>query len=473
MQDSKLKNIRMLTGVTFFLVLATGGVSVLTTRGLNREIESTIHTKDIMELSDELYSSVLEAESNLRGYALTGEKRFIEDFTRGKIQTGILADSLDALTADNSTQQHNIALLKEYIRYRTKLLDNLLQSYAHYQVGDTAVAALVRKGKISTVQIKARINDINNHERVLLQQRSSGVTRYLNILPAILVFTTLTGIGAGLLTLYSLYQYRISKQQADRRINDFQQQLQDQIQRLNTSNRELEQFAYVASHDLQEPLRKISAFGELMNEQYKDKLQGEGEVYLERITNSSHRMRSLITDLLNYSRVSRNTLSEKVNLNAVLATVREDLELTINEKHAQIKHNKLPVVIGNNSEFSQLFQNLISNSLKFSVANKTPQISVMAESSSNEDLAHLPFRDYNRQYVTIRFSDNGIGFEEEYAEKIFIIFQRLHGKDVYEGTGIGLAICKKIAEKYGGTIYAVSKPGKGAVFNVLLPLPQD
>lgn len=215
-------------------------------------------------------------------------------------------------------------------------------------------------------KIRDLIADINTHEYQLLLERSGGMNRYLNILPAILLFTTLTGFGAGAIALYSLYQYNKTKQQADRDIAAYQQQLQDQISRLNLSNKELEQFAYVASHDLQEPLRKISAFGELLNEQYKGKLEGDGELYLERIINASTRMRTLITDLLNYSRVSRNTISEKINLSEVLDFVKEDIEILIKEKKALIHHTPLPYVIGNTSEFRQLFQNLISNSLKFS-----------------------------------------------------------------------------------------------------------
>jgi signal transduction histidine kinase len=470
MPDNKLKNIRILTGLTFFLVTATAVIATLTVRGLNQQIQLTIRTKDIMELSDELYSSVLEAESNLRGYMLSGDGRFISDYSKSKQLCISLSDSLRTLTSDNYMQQTNVRVLRSYIIERTSLLDSLFAVYSNDPSSENSVVRdVVRRGKTLTVQIRSRINEINNQERSLLDERTSGVNRYLNILPAILVFTTLTGLGAGALTIYSVYQYRVSKRNADKKIAEYQQQLQDQINRLNTSNRELEQFAYVASHDLQEPLRKISAFAELLSDQYKDKLHGDGEIYIDRITNSSQRMRSLITDLLNYSRVSRTTTTEPVNLNSLVGNVKDDLEILIKEKRARIDHSPLPIVTGNNLEFRQLFQNLISNSLKFSKPGVDPVITIVSGESTAEDLAHVPLRDYNTPYVTIRFTDNGIGFEEEYAEKIFVIFQRLHGKDSYEGTGIGLAICKKIAEKYGGTIYARSSIGNGASFFVILP----
>jgi light-regulated signal transduction histidine kinase (bacteriophytochrome) len=153
----------------------------------------------------------------------------------------------------------------------------------------------------------------------------------------------------------------------------------------------------------------------------------------------------------------------------LIAAVKEDLEIPIKEKNATIEVSPLPVITGNHSEFRQLFQNLISNSLKFSIQGTRPHISILAEDASAEDLKHLPGYDISKQYLSIKVTDNGIGFYQEYADKIFIIFQRLHGRDEYQGTGIGLAICKKITEKYGGTIYARSVPGKGATFAILLP----
>jgi signal transduction histidine kinase len=180
-------------------------------------------------------------------------------------------------------------------------------------------------------------------------------------------------------------------------------------------------------------------------------------------------MRDLITDLLNYSRVSRRTTIEQINLNTILDMVKDDLEILITEKEAVIRSSGLPVINGSSTEFRQLFQNLISNSLKFLSKDTKPSISIEAKDPTSEELKKLAFYNPGNRYVSIHFKDNGIGFDDEYAEKIFIIFQRLHGKDIYEGTGIGLAICKKIVEKYGGAIYAHSSPGQGATFIIILP----
>jgi len=471
MWDNTLRNIRVLTVVTFLLVLATGILSISSVRKVNESIYLTLHTKDVLQLSDELYASILESESNLRGYSLSMDQSFITEYSHSKTFSLRLLDSLKNLTYDNKQQQAELNTLEEAIKERVKLLDSILAIVRVYRVEfDQRVSEKVIKGKKITQKIKVQLQNINQREYVLLQGRNKGLYRNLNLLPAIILFTTLTGLGAGALLIYSLFQYNRQKKEADKQIADYQLQLKEQIQRLNVSNKELEQFAYVASHDLQEPLRKISSFGDLLRENYKDQIIGEGELYLNRILHSTTRMRDLITDLLNYSRVSRKTEREKVDLSIILEMAKDDLEIMISEKEAIIKSSGLPSIAGNSSEFRQLFQNLLSNSLKFFNPNKKPIISIEAKESSSEELKKLTYYNSNKRYASIHFSDNGIGFDDNYAEKIFVIFQRLHGKDIYEGTGIGLAICKKIVEKYGGAIYAHSNPGQGADFIVILPL---
>ena len=470
MRDDKLKNTRILTFLTFLLILLTGILSVYSVRNLNSNVHWTLHTKDVLQLSDELYASILETESNLRGYSLSSDARFISEYSNGKRGSLKILDSLQRLTTENNSQKFNFQKLRRDIEEKFRLSDSIL---AIVRVNETRrnpqIALIVIRGKEITQKIKDAISQINEEENSFLAKTNTGLHRNLNILPAILLFTTLIGVGAGALSLYSLYQYNKNKVEGDIRIADYQQQLKDQIQLLYESNKELEQFAYLASHDLQEPLRKIISFSDLLMEQYKSNLDGDGALYLERIHHSASRMRLLINDLLNYSRLSRLLPIEKIDLNAIIVAVKEDLEIPIKEKNATIEVSPLPVLTGNNSEFRQLFQNLISNSLKFSIQGTRPRISIVAEDASAEDLKYLPGYDISKQYLSIKLTDNGIGFNQEYADKIFIIFQRLHGRNEYEGTGIGLAICKKITVKYGGTIFAQSSPGKGTTFVILLP----
>jgi PAS domain S-box-containing protein len=237
---------------------------------------------------------------------------------------------------------------------------------------------------------------------------------------------------------------------------------------LEQSNASLEEFAYVASHDLKEPLRKISTFSDrLVNSQF-DKLNDEGKTYLKKIIDASQRMQTMITDLLSISMISGDRSFQKHSLNSVLDDARHALEFNIEQKNARIEADNLPEANIVPSQFRQLFQNLISNSLKFVPAEVAPVISIRSRYLTPDDVSHLQINKANR-YLKLEFKDNGIGFEEEYAGKIFQIFQRLHGRSEYEGTGIGLAICKKIVEHHRGVIYASGKPGQGSVFTIILP----
>lgn len=470
MRDDKLKNTRILTFLTFLLILLTGILSIYSVRNLNSNVYWTLHTKDVLQLSDELYSSILETESNLRGYSLSSDARFISEYSSRKRVSLKILDSLQRLTTEQTSQQINFQNLRRSIAEKLLLSDSLLKIVrVNDKQRSPEITLIVIRGKEITQNIKDAISKINEEENSFLAKTNTGMHRNLNILPAILLFTTLIGVGAGALSLYSLFQYNKNKVEGDIRIFDYQQQLKDQIQLLYESNKELEQFAYVASHDLQEPLRKITSFSDLLMEQYNSNLDSDGELYLQRIHHSANRMRLLINDLLNYSRVSRIQPIEQLDLKAIIVAVQEDLEIQIKEKNATIEAFNLPLITGNYSEFRQLFQNLISNSLKFAIQGVRPHISISAEDASVEDLKHLAAYDASKKYLSIKVTDNGIGFNQEYADKIFIIFQRLHGRDEYQGTGIGLAICKKITEKYGGTIFARSAPGKGATFVILLP----
>jgi light-regulated signal transduction histidine kinase (bacteriophytochrome) len=278
------------------------------------------------------------------------------------------------------------------------------------------------------------------------------------------------GLVASILNFISVRHFEKSQNISDEKINAYQEQLKEQISNLARVNKDLEQFSYVASHDLQEPLRKIMSFGELLQESNIDKLDDEGKMYVDKIMSSSSRMRILIQDLLNYSRAGRLTIDDKeVDLNKVVLEVTDDLVLAIKDKEARITIDLLPKVPGNFTLFKQVFQNLITNALKFSKPGIAPSVSIQTEPMTKKGFEMMPDKSGKTSYALIVVKDNGIGFDSSYTEKIFVIFQRLHSRDDYEGTGIGLAICKKIIENGGGRIWAESEKGIGSSFWILLP----
>lgn len=238
-----------------------------------------------------------------------------------------------------------------------------------------------------------------------------------------------------------------------KKLETTQQQL---LEKLTRSNNELERFAYVASHDMQEPLRMISSFSQLIDKEYQSKLDASGHEYLDFIKNAALRMKHMVSDLLEYARVKNDeTHFETFSMEVEMQHVLENLSTIIDESHAMIKHEKLPTLIGNPFQIMSLMQNLIGNGIKYQKKGHQPKIDIT-------------FKD-QKSYWCFTVHDNGIGIDTEFIDKIFEPFKRLHSWDEYQGTGMGLALCKKIVEIHRGKIWVTSKPGLGSQFHFTLP----
>lgn len=257
------------------------------------------------------------------------------------------------------------------------------------------------------------------------------------------------------------------------KLREYEKGLEEKIQELNRSNVELEEFAYVASHDLQEPLRKLTTFSERLQVKYKKELGKEGIQYLDRIAAATQNMRILIENLLEYSRITRSVkFFRYTDVTKLLEEAKADLELKIEEFQIVINSPQLPHMEVIPSQIKQLFINLLSNSIKFKKPDQQCIIKITCEKLSHYE-KNGSNGEPDRPYYKVVIKDNGIGFEREYAEKIFQIFQRLHGKAEYPGSGIGLAICKKIVDNHNGIIYATGHPGEGAAFSFIIPENQS
>jgi PAS domain S-box-containing protein len=235
-----------------------------------------------------------------------------------------------------------------------------------------------------------------------------------------------------------------------------QEQINRMVDDLKRSNAELEQFAYVASHDLQEPLRMISSYTQLLARRYKGKLEAEADEFIEFAVDGASRMQTMIQALLTYSRVgTRGKPPEPTDCDTVLALATKNLQTALEESGAEVTNDPLPTVMADDVQMVQLFQNLIGNGIKFQGEGVRPHVQVSVEDQGDEWL--------------FSFKDNGIGIDPEYKERIFVIFQRLHNKQSYKGTGIGLSVCKKIVERHGGRIWVESELGEGATFYFTIP----
>lgn len=281
--------------------------------------------------------------------------------------------------------------------------------------------------------------EIDNAERVLLTADGREIPVLKSVVPV-----ELNGEEVLLETLIDITERR-----------EAEERLQKYADELRRSNGELEHFAYIASHDLQEPLRKIAGFTELLAKRYTGKLGPDADRFVAHVVDSTSRMRALINDLLSYSRITtRGKELSPVDLNPVLERVLSDMELAIKESGASVVSDTLPTVAADESQMGQVFQNLISNALKFRGAEQ-PMVRISAGRRDGDWV------------LSVR--DNGMGFEPEYSERVFLMFQRLHARTEYPGTGIGLALCKKIIERHGGRIWVEPEPGKGSTFHFTIP----
>jgi two-component system CheB/CheR fusion protein len=266
---------------------------------------------------------------------------------------------------------------------------------------------------------------------------------------------------------------KMLEEELERRVRQRTIELATANENLERSNKELEQFAFVSSHDLQEPLRKIQTFAHMLYERNRDELNEQGRTYLDKMMSASKRMSKLINDLLNFSRLQRS--EERfvpTDLNNILSNIENDFELLINQKQAVIHSEGLPVIEANPLEMNQLFYNLLGNALKFSKEDVSPEITLSSKRLSTEEIAENDKLIKDKEYYRIVVSDNGIGFSQQYAHKIFEIFQRLNTRSEYEGTGIGLALVHKIILNHQGIIYAESEEGVGSSFYMILPATQ-
>lgn len=463
------------------LLIIIGAVSYGSVETLISNNENVNHTQEVLDQLQEIRLNLLQIETDARGFLLTGDKVYRDAYERGLQEVPDRIETVRARSSDDPAIHQKFSVLEQTVRSRLELLHEYVQRKE--VLGATVIpAGQGAEGKRRMDAVKNALEDIADYERAILAVRfeqSRQSTRRL--------LFTLTLSLAGMLSLLCLVFYLAFRDIKARRENEFRlaaakedlelrvRERTTELSTLNTelerSNRELQDFAFVASHDLQEPLRKIQAFGDRLRRVQGPKFDDQGRDYLDRMHNAAGRMHTLINDLLTFSRVTTKAQPfQPTNLDRIAKDVLSDLETTIEQAGGTVEIGDLPTIDADHVQMRQLFQNLIANALKFRKEDTAPVVRVGSEIIQKE-ISEIDGRK-PVDYVQLSFADNGIGFDEKYLDRIFTPFQRLHGRNEYEGTGIGLAVCRKIVERHGGTLTAESTPGDGSCFVATLPLTQ-
>ncbi|HEY7116195.1 MAG TPA: CHASE3 domain-containing protein, partial [Tepidisphaeraceae bacterium] len=440
--------------------------------------------------------SLVDAETGQRGYVITGSTEYLAPYQTAVGRIAGQLNQLDRLVRGQAVEEDRVAQLRRLVDARLAELERTIALRG--RAGFDAARDEIRADLGKTMMDDARrvADDMRRTEEATLALRTAE--RDASARTAV---TTLIGSALFNLLLLALIAWAVRRDAAARAAALAERQRQLELQRdnarlaadveqrrrtnetltalttrLEQSNRELQDFASVASHDLQEPLRKIQAFGDRLRTRFAAPLGPDGQDYVDRMHAAASRMQTLINDLLAFSRITTGAQPfEKVDLGDVAAGVLSDLEARIEHSGGRVEVGPLPTIQADPLQMRQLLQNLIANALKFQRPNVPPIVQVTAETTAAAATTTPGEDDARRRQgpaCQIRIADNGIGFDEKYLDRIFNVFQRLHGRNEYEGTGIGLAVCRKITERHGGTITATSRPGEGSTFVVTLPVNQ-
>ncbi|WP_156312582.1 sensor histidine kinase [Marinagarivorans algicola] len=438
---------------------------------------SVTNTNKIILALKDLHNALLLAESGQRGYLLTEDEEYLSHYHVAIDGLRVRVNNLLDLTTEIPDQQARIQNFIDLVKAKKQELMTTVNLAQTNREAEAVKILFTGQGHELYSKIYIAFREIESIELNMQDQLYADMAKSQKITKENITIASLISLC---LIIFLLYLF----QKNNRREGRYQQQLESQNKELENkvsertleltlysdelsrSNRELEDFAFVASHDLQEPLRKIQAFADRIQRNYGEALDDKGRDYLERMNNAASRMSQLITDLLEFSRIkTRGNPFTDVALGDIIDQIFEDMEVSINESQATFSVSEMPKIHADSHQMYRLFMNLLSNAVKFRKHDSPPHISL----SWSVEEQSVPASQMALTWHVIRLTDNGIGFSQEYADKIFLPFQRLHGRSEYKGTGIGLAICRRIVERHGGNITATSTVGQGTCFQIMLP----
>jgi signal transduction histidine kinase len=444
--------------------------SVFVIKSLERDSDSwqwVIHTREVLERMQIVLASLSEAESAQRGFLLAREDEQLVAYKHATAMIPAEIDTLRGLTSDNPLQQSSIRTFEALILQRLSRLDQVIQLMLN---GGTVDASLLETGRQQKRAILERAEAIRAEEQRLLKERQARAEHARRDLG--IAIGAVFALSIGLLFLLRILAERdaarlraesIQLRSAQQHLLEANQLLELRVQQrteqISEANAELKAFAHTVAHDLRAPLRNVEGFATALLEDETERLSEDGKLFANRIRAAVARMDTLITDLLAYSRLSRSELRlQQVDLGHVMQAVKRDLETQIRDTHAEVTiEEPLPSVLANEGLMVQIMTNLVSNALKFVSSGKAPMVCIYG--------TDCPDRGICKIFV----DDNGIGIDPVYRERIFGVFERLHGQEEYSGTGIGLAIVKKGVERMGGEVKMAGLPEGGTQFEIELP----
>lgn len=430
---------------------------------VQRQARWQVHTVLVQTGIGEVERQVLSLEGEVRGFLLSGADRYLNRLPTAQADLDLDMANLSLLTADNPGQLERLASLRPLVRTRIGNFNRLVA--IRRRSGLEAGAREMEKGTGTdlTVRIQGVLNAMKAEEdRLVVQSSRATEEEFWLFRRAVYLGLAAVGLLCALALLF--LKWGLDERACARRIVDRERRLgEEAIQattaKLRQSNRDLAQFASVASHDLKEPLRMVASFTELLARKYRGKLDADADEYIGFAVDGAKRMQVLVDDLLQYSRItSQGRPPERSAAGEALALAILNLQGAIRESSAVITHDPLPLVDADASQLAMLFQNLLGNAIKFR-GPAPPRIHITA--TREEQVWHFTV------------TDDGIGIDPRHHQRIFEIFQRLHTRAEYPGTGIGLALCKRIVERHGGRIWVGSEPGQGTIFHFTLPCPGD
>lgn len=457
---NRLLFIYLAFGLSFIVIII---ISLLLLKKFTSINESNFwieHTHEVKNQILKVEMNLIEAENSQRGFLLTEDTVLLQPLTRTQKIIFKEIDSLKQLTRDNKEQQEIVKKLKETVSLRYQVLYATINNIADGRLHEFLKNR--ERGDKIMQEFMRLSQQMDNVESELLKERKKQQSLLEFAAPWYLGMVLLVSLFFQLVSFIIIIG-------AFKRRQVHQKLLENKIKELNATNAELEQIAFVVSHDLQEPLRKMRIFVDKLVSQYKSILNEEGKMIAAKISSSSARMQELLNDLINYTQVTKNEGEVKqVDLNQTFDEARRELDDIIKQKNAVIRVDYLPTVDGHHKQLYLLFYNLLDNALKFSKANTSPVIHVSASLADGREVGSA------NMFTKITFNDNGTGFKNDLSKKIFILFRRFHSTDSpVSGKGIGLAICKKVMLNHNGYISAQGEPGEGATFYVYFPAGID